>query len=172
MTDRSERSVQGNESSGDEIPQAKLARLESDIEHEHADRTLLVRALTHKAYGVEQKHIGVKCEYQNALCVLGDAILDAIVADMLTENGIEKKGEITKQRAQYVSRKALHKVAKGFHLHRIIRKGKGEQVDENQSRILAETLEALVGSIFLDSDYETTRDTVLRWPKFRDLKKI
>jgi ribonuclease-3 len=171
MEDKSGRRAERRSNESGEISPIKLAHLEGDIKHKHAETTLLVRALTRKAYFVEEKHRGVRCEYQNALCVLGDAILDAIVAEMLTKNGIEKKGEITIQRAQYVSRKALHKVAKSFNLHEIIRKGKGEQVDENQSRILADTLEALVGSIFLDSDYETTRDAVLDWPGFQNLMK-
>jgi ribonuclease-3 len=145
--------------------------LKKNLHHPFMKDELLTRALTRKAYAEMQKQKDIECEHQNMLCVLGDAVLDAIVAEMLTKKGVEKKGEITKKRQNYVSRVALHEVAKGFDLHEFIRTSIGERVDKNQSRIQAETFEAIVGAIFLDSDYETTRDAVLNWPKFKKLQK-
>ncbi len=140
-----------------------FTQLEKNLGYKFRTKKLCTRALTRKAYAKEQMDKGRRCDDQNALCVLGDAVLDAIITEKLTDQGLDKKGEITEERKQYVSREALHRVAKELKLYEFILTNKSEGVGPGRSRILAETLEAVIGAMFLDSDYEKTKIAVLKW---------
>ncbi len=87
---------------------------------------------------------------------LGDAILGAIVADMLfSEYPNQKEGFLTKLRSRIVSRKSLNKLGKSLHFDKhIIFNG---AVADN---ILGDCVEALVGAIYLDFGYKKTQQIV------------
>ncbi len=87
---------------------------------------------------------------------LGDAILDAIVADYLFERYPEgDEGFMTKLRARIVKRKNLDYLAKQLHIPELI--SSGILPGNTSKHLYGNTLEALIGAIFLDRGYKTTQ---------------
>ena len=125
------------------------------------DKKLCLQALTHRSYGSENNE---RLEF------LGDALINSIISNELYfkfKNSNE--GVLTKLRVRMVRGETLAKIAQGFGLSEYLRLGKGELKSGGLSRqsILENTLEAIVGAIYLDSDYLETQKTVLNW--FKDL---
>lgn len=91
---------------------------------------------------------------------LGDAILDAIVADYLFEKfPDQKEGFLTKMRAKIVSRSNLNRLAYDIGLHRFVKAANGLQGHRN---IYGNALEALIGAMFIDKGYRTTSKVVIK----------
>jgi len=88
---------------------------------------------------------------------LGDAILNLFVSETLYNEFHDiDEGKLTRFKASLVSRENLNLLAESLDLQKYVRIGKGEKLDGNS--ILGNSLEAVVGAIFLDSDYLTTKE--------------
>ena len=123
---------------------------------------LLEQALTHKSY----KNETPSCSYgdNERLEFLGDAVLDlALSAELMERHPQSNEGSLSKMRASLVNEMALAEVAKELHLDKELRLGKGERNSggATKPRLLASAFEALLGAIFIDSDY-TTANRVIR----------
>lgn len=95
---------------------------------------------------------------------LGDAVLNFVVAGYIYMHFPEKpEGVLTKIRAKVVCEKALLNVAKGIDLGKYILLGKGEVMSGGRKRksILADTVEAVIGAIYLDAGIDSARDFIL-----------
>ena len=113
------------------------------------DRALLERALTHRSYAYE--HGGLPTNER--LEFLGDAVLGIVVTDALyTTHPDLPEGSLAKLRASVVNTRALAGVARELDLGRWLRLGRGEEVTggRDKSSILADTMEAVIGAIYLD----------------------
>ena len=113
------------------------------------DPDLLERALTHRSYAYE--HGGLPTNER--LEFLGDAVLGLVVTDALyTTHPDLAEGQLAKLRASVVSTRALAGVARELGLGRWMRLGKGEDVTggRDKSSILADTMEAVLGAVYLD----------------------
>ena len=135
----------------------KLKLIEKKFNYKFKDKELLDNALTHKTYAFEAQ---IPIEYNERIEFLGDSILNFIVAEELYKsNRYFSEGELTRRRALYVNNNFLAKRAKDLDIGKYIRLGKGEKKqkgDKNPTN-LANTLEALIGAIYLDSDIEKVR---------------
>jgi ribonuclease-3 len=110
---------------------------------------LLERALTHRSYAYE--HGGLPTNER--LEFLGDAVLGLVVTDALYTNHPDlAEGSLAKLRASVVSTRALAGVARTLGLGRWMRLGKGEDVTGGRDKpsILADTMEALIGAVYLE----------------------
>jgi ribonuclease-3 len=117
------------------------------------DPDLLERALTHRSYAYE--HGGLPTNER--LEFLGDSVLGVIVTDALYRIHPElPEGQLAKLRASVVSTRALAGVARGLELGRWLRLGKGEEVTggRDKASILADTMEAIIGAVYLDRGLE------------------
>jgi ribonuclease-3 len=117
----------------------------------------LVTALTHKTYAFEAQ---TPLEYNERLEFLGDAILNFIIAEKLYQsNQYFSEGELTRRRAIGVNNNVLADVATQLDLGRFLLLGKGEMKQEGSKNRtnLANALEALIGAIYLDSNFKTVR---------------
>lgn len=122
---------------------------------------LLELALTHRSYAYENGGL----PHNERLEFLGDSILGQAVTVMLyTENPDLDEGELAKRRASLVSSVALAEVARAIGLGQYIRLGRGEDMTggHDKSSILADTVEAVIGAVFLDSGPEVATAFVLR----------
>ena len=122
---------------------------------------LLDLALVHRSYAYENGGIA----HNERLEFLGDSILGQAVTVMLyTENPNLDEGELAKRRASLVSSVALAEVARRIGLGRYIRLGKGEEQTggREKSSILADTVEAVIGAVYLDAGPDIATDFVLR----------
>lgn len=122
---------------------------------------LLGLALIHRSFAYENGGIG----HNERLEFLGDAILGQAVTVMLyNEYPHLDEGDLAKRRASLVSTVALSEVAHQIGLGRFLRLGKGEEQTggREKSSILADTLEAVIGAVYLSSGGEVATDLVLR----------
>jgi ribonuclease III len=122
-----------------------------------ADPDLLKQALTHRSAGTP---------HNERLEFLGDALVGLIVAEALYQRWSKApEGELTRARAELVRESALAALARTLELGARLQLGPGEMKSGGHRRdsILADTLEAVVGAIYLDAGYQTCRKTVLPW---------
>ena len=111
------------------------------------------RALTHRSYAYE--HGGLPTNER--LEFLGDAVLGLVVTDALyAQHPDLPEGSLAKLRASVVSTRALATVARELGLGRWLRLGKGEEVTGGRDKpsILADTMEAVIGAVYLEKGIE------------------
>ena len=112
---------------------------------------LLEEALTHRSHGAVNNE---RLEY------LGDAILGFLIAEILfTRFPRHNEGALTRMRSSLVKRETLAGIAREVAIGPHIRLGIGERKSGGWRRdsILANSLEAIIGAVYLDSDLETCR---------------
>ncbi len=122
---------------------------------------LLERALTHRSYAYE--HGGLPTNER--LEFLGDSVLGLVVTDALYRSHPDlPEGQLAKLRAAVVNMRALADVGRALELGRFVLLGRGEETTggRDKSSILADTLEALLGAVYLSSGIETARLLVHR----------
>lgn len=132
----------------------EIKNLEKKIEYKFADEKLLKEALTHRSYINENP--SWKLPHNERLEFLGDAVLELIVTEELYNRFPHNpEGKLTTMRAALVNYQQLAKIAKDMDLESYILLSKGEAKDTGRARevILANTLEALIGALYLDSTH-------------------
>jgi ribonuclease III len=110
---------------------------------------LLERALTHRSYAYENGGLPTN----ERLEFLGDSVLGLIVTDTLFRGYPDlPEGQLAKLRAAVVNMRALAGVARGLQLGSYVLLGKGEEGTggRDKSSILADTLEAVLGAVYVD----------------------
>ena len=121
------------------------------------DPELLERALTHRSYAYENGGLPTN----ERLEFLGDSVLGLVVTDTLFRGHPDlPEGQLAKLRAAVVQMRALAGVARGLDLGSYILLGRGEEGTGGRDKpsILADTLEAVIGAVYLDgglSDADT-----------------
>ncbi|MHB1234491.1 MAG: ribonuclease III [Microbacteriaceae bacterium] len=122
---------------------------------------LLELALTHRSFAYENGGIATN----ERLEFLGDAILGQAVTVMLyREHPDLDEGQLAKRRASLVSSVALAEVARTIGLGAHIRLGRGEEITggRDKSSILADTVEAVIGAVYLDAGMDQATTLVMR----------
>ena len=139
-----------------------LEPLQENLNYRFKNIELLVTALTHSSYANENK---LKATDSNErLEFLGDSIINFIVSQYLFNKYPNyPEGELTKIRAKVVCESSLAFAARKIELGKYLLLGKGEEATGGRDRdsILADASEALVGAIYMDSDFETTNKLLL-----------
>jgi ribonuclease-3 len=123
-------------------------------------------ALTHRSYAFENGHH----EHNERLEFLGDAVLGVVVTDLVYHDYPQlAEGEMARLRASAVNTGALAELARELELGRHIRLGKGEEASggKNKPSLLADTLEALIGALYLDRGLDAVAAVIV--PRFRKL---
>jgi len=137
---------------GESSPRSGIARA---LGHEFADTRLLERALTHRSAGGANNE---RLEY------LGDAVLDFLIAEALYFRFPQApEGALTRLRATLVRRETLAAVARERGIGEFVRLGPGEKKSGGWRRdsILSNTLEALIGAVYLDAGLDRAREVVM-----------
>lgn len=127
---------------------------------EFNDVNLLVTALTHRSFINE--HPKMKCEHNERLEYLGDAVLELVTSDFLFRNYHYPEGVMTALRAALVRTESIGAAGKALEYEPLVRLSKGEQngTDRGHDSILADCFEAVIGAIYLDQGYETAREFI------------
>ena len=145
--------------------EADLHELEEALGYTFVDSRLLAQALTHRslanqlAQELRADEI-TECGDNERLEFLGDAVLNLVVAEELfTAHPEWREGELTRVRAQLVSRQHMAGVAQHLQLGRHLRLSKGEDRSglRRKSTVLSNTMEAVMGALFLDGGLEPVR---------------
>ena len=124
---------------------------------------LLAEAFRHASYVNENEALGLSDNER--LEFLGDAVLDLAISHILMALFEDaKEGDLSKYRAYIVNERSLCQVAKVLGLGEYILLGKGElgTHGEEKPSILANTMEALLGALYLDAGYSRTKEIIHR----------
>ena len=122
---------------------------------------LLAEAFRHSSFANESANLGLRDNERFEF--LGDAVLDLAISHILMERfPSAKEGDLSKYRAIVVSEKGLSKIAKDLDLGDYLLLGKGEELTlgREKSSILSNTVEALIGAIYLDAGFSETREII------------
>ena len=161
------------------MDQIKVHELENRLGHTFNDKSHLIRALTHPTFtNVQKQKYDRDCPHQGIYATLGDAILKAVLVSLLMDIGLENKEKITSKKERLENNSKLADIAKrirlledDYILHAL---GTEEKVREGMLTVCSDTFEALIGAIFIDSDYafHTTKDCIsmLFAPELQEIK--
>jgi ribonuclease III len=138
--------------------EAVLTGLEAALGHGFANPKLLVCALTHRSLAHQQilesgSGAPLPANDNERLEFLGDAVLGLVVGEALFLLHPEwQEGELTRVRAQLVSRQHMANVAAAIGLGEYVRLSRGEDRTglRRKSTVLSNTMEAVIGALFLD----------------------
>lgn len=133
-----------------------LSALQERLGYRFVHEALLRQALTHRSHGAS---------HNERLEFLGDSVLNCAVASMLYERfGRLDEGDLSRVRANLVKQQSLYEVAQRIELGAGLLLGEGEQKSGGFRRpsILADTLEAVFGAIFLDGGFDPAQQTIRR----------
>ena len=133
------------------------------VEHSFIDKHLFHLSLTHSSWVNESNNRD--CQSNERLEFLGDAVIDAVIAQSLYEKYPDfTEGDLTKLRSNIVSGVSLAKVARELGLGNHLLLGKGEETSggRNKDSNLANAFEALVGALFLDRGYSAASQFILQ----------
>ena len=126
------------------------------------DAKLLKQAFTHRSYINENRDSSL--DHNERLEFLGDAVLELVITDFLYQKRRDSdEGELTALRSALVNAETCAKVAQALGVNDFLLLSKGESKDTGRARtyILANTLEALIGAIYIDKNYEAAKDFIL-----------
>ncbi len=140
----------------------KTKEIEKSLGITFKDKSLLDLAFVHKSYVNEAND---KSEQNERLEYLGDAVLELAVTDYLYHKFPgHPEGDLTNWRSALVKGKNLSKVAKKLGLGEFLYLSRGEELSGGREKayILANTVEAVIGAIYLDSGFEVAREFIMK----------
>ena len=140
-----------------EIAQNKLTALAKIVDYPNDDLANLRIALTHRSVGLP---------HNERLEFLGDSVLNIVISEELYQRfPLADEGALTRIRAQLVRGDTLANIAKEKDIGNYLNLGPGEIKSGGHQRnsILADSLEAIIGAIYCDSDLATVRRIILVW---------
>ena len=151
--------------------EAVITELEVALGHAFADAELLLCALTHRSLANQQiqensADAAFTAADNERLEFLGDAVLGLVIGEALFLGHPEwHEGELTRVRAQLVSRQHMAKVASAISLGDHLRLSRGEDRSglRRKSTVLSNTMEAVIGALFLDGGLEPVREFARRY---------
>ncbi len=123
---------------------------------------MLVLALTHRSYAYEFGGLPTN----ERLEFLGDSVLGLVVTEELyTKFPDLDESKLSPLRSGVVNMRALAQIARELNLGEYLRIGKGEERTggRDKNSILADSLEALIGAIYLDLGFKKTQEIILKW---------
>jgi len=141
-----------------------LSAFETKIEVTFKNKDLLRQALVHRSYLNEHPDFSVG--HNERLEFLGDAVLEIVITEHLYLNYPNTpEGDLTNWRASLVNAKMLYRIASELGVENFLFLSRGESKDKNSKArqyILANSIEAIIGAIYLDQGIEPARQFILR----------
>jgi ribonuclease III len=134
-----------------------IRRLEQKLGYSFNNAALLKQALTHRSMG---RNNNERLEY------LGDSILNFVIAEDLYQRfPLAVEGQLSRLRASLVKGVTLTKIARRLGVGPFLLLGQGEMKSggEFRSSILADSVEAIIAAIYLDTNLDTCRQRILFW---------
>ena len=130
--------------------------VEESLNYSFKDASLLKLALTHPSFGSPNNQ---RLEF------LGDAVLQLCVSTRLYATMTEAdEGVMTRRRALLVQERSLYAAAMRMHINEALILGRGEQLSGGSLRrsILADSVESVIGAVYLDGGFDAARQVVAR----------
>ncbi len=140
-----------------------FSQFENKIGIQFKDKQILKQAFVHRSYINENKNF--KLPHNERLEFLGDAVLELVVTDYLFKKYTDKpEGDLTSYRAALVNAHTLSAVATELGVNDFLLLSHGEAKDKGRARqfILADTLEAIIGAIYIDQGYDAANGFIAK----------
>ena len=141
-----------------------MNKIEDSLKYNFRNRQLLESAITHTSI------LNKKNDYTyERLEFLGDRVLGLSIANLIYKKFLnESEGELARRIAVLVSGKMLAKIAININLQNYIRVTDNFNFSNGQNySILSDTMEAIIGAIFLDSNYNEVKNVIqLLWKEY------
>ncbi len=137
--------------------------IQTSLDYVFQEEALLLEALTHRSFSQSQEH--PTAQHNERLEFLGDAVFGLVISESLVAMfPTFTEGELSKVKAGLISRVTLAKAAGRLALGKWLRLGRGEEASSGREKhsLLANTLEALIGAVYLDSGLESARTFIYR----------
>lgn len=137
-----------------------IQKVEKIIGYKFKDKALLICALTHSSAIMDYPNL----KSYERLEYLGDAVLDLLVTTLLFNSYPDKsEGWMTKVRASIVSETPLAQIAKSLKLGKYLILGKGTENAGGRelSSILSDSIEAIIGALYIDAGIETASNFII-----------
>lgn len=132
-----------------------ISPLEKSLGTEFRNPNLLRQALVHRSYLNEHRNFPL--DHNERLEFLGDAVLELVVTKHLFDTYPNPEGELTNWRASLVNSNMLSLIAEQIGIEKYLYLSRGEAKDQNtkaRQSILANSVESIIGAIYLDRDYD------------------
>ena len=139
----------------------KIEQLEKILNYQFSDNSLLELALTHRSF---QGKNNERLEF------LGDSILNFIIAELLFKKfNLLPEGDLSRLRSQLVKSDTLSEIGILLKLGDYLILGEGELKSSGWRRpsILADSVEAIIGAVFIDGGINAASELILDWFKSR-----
>lgn len=140
--------------------------LEKKIGYVFKNKDLLKNALIHRSFGNE--HMRYRKLNNERLELLGDAVLDLIVTEHLYNSYPNaSEGDLAKLKAMAISEPVLAKISRELDFGQYLMLSKGEEITGGRERnsILGDVFEAILGAIYLDSNFLVAKDIAMKFLK-------
>ena len=134
-----------------------IKTIENSIKYHFVNRALLEAAITHTSF------VNNKKDYTyERLEFLGDRVLGLAIADLIYKNFLnESEGDLARRIAFLVSGKTLSEIAIKLKLQNYVRVSENLKFNNGENNsILSDTMEAIIGAIFLDSNYSEVKKVI------------
>jgi len=134
-----------------------IEKLQRRLGYTFSQPDLLTQALTHRSHSSKNNE---RLEF------LGDSILSFVITeDLYRRFEAAREGKLSRLRAKMVKRQTLAEIAREFDLGDYLIMGSGEFKSGGFQRdsILSDTLEAVMGAMFLDADLEIVQERIVSW---------
>ncbi len=140
-----------------------LSKFESQLGVAFENKDLLTQAFVHRSYLNENPSF--RLDHNERLEFLGDAVLELVVTEYLYAHYPNPEGELTAWRAALVNARMLAKIAEGLGMNNFLLLSRGEARDTGKARqvILANTIEAFIGALYLDKGYGEVAQFILNY---------
>lgn len=141
---------------------SRISDLQRSISYRFSSPELLEQSLIHKSYANENK----VPSHNERMEFLGDAVLNLVVSEYLMKTCPESpEGDLSRFRAAVVSEPALASIARSLGLGSYILLGRGEEQTGGRDKdsLLADCLEALIASIYMDGSKEAAQAFIIRF---------
>lgn len=133
-----------------------FSKLEQVLDYQFQNKELIKEALTHRSAGSKNNE---RLEF------LGDSILNFVIAaDLFQRYPESPEGDLSRIRASLVNKEGLYTVSKQLKLGDYLILGSGELKSGGYRRnsILADTVEAIIGAVYQDSDFGQCQQLILK----------
>ena len=145
-----------------QLTQKQIAKLNKSLGYTFKDGDLLIRSLTHSSFLL---HTGKQLHNNQRLEFLGDSVIQlALTEELYRKYPDEREGKLTSMRSAFARGDYMARIARklGLQDYIILKEKEREAGIGDQDSALGDAFEAVIGAIYLDSDWPTARKVILK----------
>ena len=153
------------------IDSKKFKQFEKKINYKFKNNKLLIQSLTHPSFYLEnEKKININ-EFER-FEFLGDRVLGLIIANLLFSKYKKfNEGDLSKKYSYLVQKKFLFKISQELQIEDVLQYNFKKKNNKMLSSIFSDSVESLIGAIFLDGGYNSSFDFISKfWSKHLDIE--